>query len=220
MKLLADTADLDVIKELYSYAGMDGVTTNPSILAKTGQDPRMVLQDIREWIHDDELHVQVIADTAEGMVEDAHAIVSLLGKDTFVKVPCVKEGYKAMKILATEGIQVTGTAVYMPLQAWLAAKAGAVYTAPYINRIDNMGYDGIRVCKEIHEMFIKNEMKCGILAASFKNSQQILELAECGIAASTAALDVIYNMMKNAAVDTAVDVFIKDWKKLTGRERF
>ena len=220
MKLLVDGADVDEIAYAYTYVGVEGVTTNPSILARVGQDPGKVLLRIRDLIGHDELHVQVIGKTAQDMVEDALKIVDLLGMETYVKIPCVKEGYRAMKDLSKRGIKVTGTAVYMPMQGWLAAKAGAKYVAPYINRIDNMGYDGIKVCKEIEDMLRMDDANCGVLAASFKNSQQVLELAKYGIATCTASTDVIFNMMNNAAVDAAVDVFTQDWHKLTGKDRF
>ena len=188
MKLIIDDANIENIKRLYEYYPVDGVTTNPSILAKTGESPYKVLKEIRSFIGSkDQLHVQVVASSAEGMVEDARRIVAELGEETFVKIPAVPEGFKAMKLIATEGIRVTATAIYTPLQAYLSAKCGAVYVAPYINRIDNMGYDGIAVAKAIHDIFKNNGYQAGVLAASFKNSQQVLELCKYGISAVTVA---------------------------------
>ena len=177
MKLIIDDAHMDQIKKIYEFYPVDGVTTNPSILAKSGRNPYEVLKEIRTFIGDEaELHVQAVAGTAEGMVEDAHRIVSELGQNTYVKIPSVPEGFKAMKVLKGEGISITATAIYTPLQAFLAGKCGASYAAPYINRIDNMGYNGIQVAKEIHDIFKKNNLDTEVLAASFKNSQQVLEL--------------------------------------------
>lgn len=217
MKLIIDDAHMDQIKKIYEFYPVDGVTTNPSILAKSGRNPYEVLKEIRTFIGDEaELHVQAVAGTAEGMVEDAHCIISELGQNTYVKIPSVPEGFKAMKVLKGEGISITATAIYTPLQAFLAGKCGASYAAPYINRIDNMGYNGIQVAKEIHDIFKKNNLDTEVLAASFKNSQQVLELCEYGIGAATIASDVMEGLVKNREITAAVDDFVKDFEKLTG----
>lgn len=217
MKLIIDDAHIELIKRVYEFYPVDGVTTNPTILAKSGRNPYEVLKEIRAFIGEGaELHVQAVSKEAAGMVKEAKRIVSELGKNTFVKIPSVPEGFKAMKMLREEGILVTATAVYTPMQAFLAAKCGASYTAPYINRIDNMGYNGIRVAKNIHDIFRNNQLKTEVLAASFKNSQQLLELCEYGIGASTVAPDVIEGLVKNQAITAAVDEFIKDFEGLTG----
>ena len=217
MKLIIDDAHIDQIKKIYEFYPIDGVTTNPSILAKSGRNPYEVLKEIRAFIGSEaELHVQAVAKTAEGMVEDAHRIVTELGKNTYVKIPSVPEGFKAMKILTAEGITVTATAIYTPLQGFLAGKCGASYVAPYVNRIDNMGYNGIQVAKQIHDILKKNDLKTEVLAASFKNSQQVLELCEYGIGASTVAPDVIEGVVKNQAITAAIDDFVKDFEGITG----
>lgn len=217
MKLIIDDAHIDQIKKIYEFYPIDGVTTNPSILAKSGRNPYEVLKEIRAFIGSEaELHVQAVAKTAEGMVEDAHRIVTELGKNTYVKIPSVPEGFKAMKILTAEGITVTATAIYTPLQGFLAGKCGASYVAPYVNRIDNMGYNGIQVAKQIYDILKKNDLKTEVLAASFKNSQQVLELCEYGIGASTVAPDVIEGLVKNQAITAAIDDFVKDFEEITG----
>lgn len=218
MRLLIDDANFDEIRRLYDLYPIDGVTTNPSILARTGRNPYEVLEEIRSFIGmEADLHAQVIARTAEGMVEDAHMIVNKLGEATFVKIPCVPEGFKAMRILKKEGIRTTGTAVYTAMQGYLAAKSGASYVAPYINRIDNMGYDGIRVAKEIQDIFELHCMDAGILAASFKNSQQVLELCKYGIDAATVASAVMDGLVNHVAITAAVDAFIDDFESLVGK---
>lgn len=217
MKLIIDDADVSAIRRLVEYYPVDGVTTNPSILAKAGRPPFEVLREIREVIGDErELHAQVVARDAEGMVADGRRIVAELGSNTFPKVPSVPEGFKAMRMLVSEGIRVTATAIYTPMQAFLAAKAGASYAAPYINRIDNMGFDGVGVAMEIHDIFRANGLPCEVLAASFKNSQQVLELARYGVGAVTAASSVIEGLVKNAAIDAAVDAFTADFEGLVG----
>ena len=217
MKLIIDDAHIDQIRKIYEYYPVDGVTTNPTILAKSGRQPYEVLREIREFIGDEaELHVQVTARAAEGMVEDAHKIIKELGKSTFVKIPSVPEGFKAMMALHGEGVKLTATAIYTPMQAFLAAKAGADYAAPYINRIDNMGYNGIKVARDIHDIFRNNGFKTEVLAASFKNSQQLLELCEYGVGASTVSPEVIFNLVKNEAITSAIDDFIADFEGLVG----
>lgn len=221
MKLLIDDAHIDNIKRLWETYAVAGVTTNPSILANVGKDPIEVLSEIRAFIgsHAD-LHVQVIASDVDGILADAKAITELLGKNTFVKIPATPSGLKAMKLLTEKNIAVTATAIYTPMQAFLAAEAGASWVAPYVNRIDNMGYNGIGVAKEIQDIFDTNDLSCGVLAASFKNSQQVLELAKYGIAAATVSPDVIDAFVKNAAIDAAVVAFEADWETLAGRKSF
>lgn len=218
MKLIIDDANIDLIKHIYEFYPVDGITTNPSILAKAGKSPYDVLTEIRSFIGEkSELHVQVIAKDAKGMIEDAHCIVEKFGKATYVKIPSVPEGFKAMKALTKEGILVTATAIYTPMQGFLAAKCGASYSAPYVNRIDNMGYNGVQVAKSLHDIFKSNGLKTEVLAASFKNSQQILELCQYGIGAATVAPDVIEGLVKNQAITSAVDDFVKDFEGLVGK---
>lgn len=217
MKLIIDDADMERIRQIYEFYPVDGVTTNPSILAKCRRNPYEVLREIRTFIGEEaELHVQAVSREAEGMLKEAKRIVSELGENTFVKIPAVPEGFRAMKMLREEGISVTATVVYTPMQAFLAAKSGASYAAPYINRIDNMGYDGVQTAKNIHDIFRNNRLEAEVLAASFKNSRQLLELCKYGIGAATAAPDVIEGLTKNQAVTAAIDNFIEDFERLTG----
>lgn len=217
MKFLIDDANVEKIREICDYYPVDGVTTNPSILAKSGRNPYGVLREIRGIIGEEaDLHVQVISSKAEDMVAEGHKILTELGSGTFVKVPVTKEGLKAIKILSGEGHRVTATAIYMPMQAYLAGMAGADYAAPYVNRIDNLGANGIETAKVIHDIFKKNGLKTEVLAASFKNSQQVLELVKYGIGAATIAADVIEGLIKNASVTSAVEGFVSDFEALCG----
>ena len=219
MELLIDDANVNAIKRVYEFYPVDGVTTNPSILAASGRPPFEVLKEIRSIIGEAaQLHVQAVAKDAAGMVEDAKRIVAEVGGNVFVKIPAVPEGFKAIMALKKAGINTTATAIYTPMQAFLAAKAGASYAAPYVNRIDNMGYNGIAVACTIHDIFQKNNLPTKILAASFKNSQQLLELTKYGVGAATAAPAVIEGLVKNAAIDAAIDVFCDDFAKLTGKD--
>lgn len=218
MKFCIDDANVEAIKRIVEYYPIDGVSTNPSILAKSGRKPFEVLHEIRDIIGTEgELFVQAVATDADGMVRDARHIVAELGRTTIVKIPSVPEGFKAMKQLHAEGIRLLGTAIYTPMQGFWAAKCGCEYVAPYVNRIDNMGFDGVQVSKEIHDIIKGSGYDyCGLLAASFKNSQQVLELAKYGVKAVTVAPDVIDALVKNAAIDSAIDQFTKDFEGLAG----
>ena len=219
MKFLVDHADIQKIKEVYRVFPMDGVSTNPSILAASGRQPFDVLKEIREFIGTKaDLHVQVVGRTADAMMEDAERIRKELGANTYVKIPVNEEGLVAIKTLRKEdkGVRITATAVYTAMQGFLAAKAGANFVAPYVNRIDNLGANGIETAKIIHDIFRRNDLSADILAASFKNSQQVLELAKYGVKAATVGPDVIESFVKNAAITSAVEDFIRDFEKLTG----
>lgn len=218
MKFIIDDSNVEKIKEICELYPVDGVTTNPSILAKSGRNPYDLLREIRGIIGGDaELHVQVISKDAEGMLKEAARIREVLGDNTYVKIPVTTQGLKAIKALKAQGVNVTATAIYTSMQAYLAGKAGADYAAPYINRIDNLGADGIQTAKDIHDIFKNNGLKTEVLAASFKNSQQVLELCKYGIGAATIGIPVIEGLIKNPTVAAAIDVFIDEFEGLVGK---
>ena len=219
MKLLIDDAHIDKIKNLYEFFPISGVTTNPTILSKVGGNPFDTLRQIRKFIGEDaDLHVQAVSRTAEKIVDEARHIVDQLGANTYVKIPAVPEGFKAMKILLnTSEILITATAIYTPMQAFIAGQCGASYAAPYVNRIDNMGFDGIRVAQEIQQIFSANRMETEVIAASFKNSQQVLELCKCGVGAATVAPEIFSALIKNSAITDAVENFITDFESFAGQ---
>lgn len=220
MKFCIDDADVSRIRKICEFFPVDGVSTNPSILAKTHRPPYEVLREIRSIIgNEGELFVQATSPMAEGMVAESHRIIDEVGQTTLIKIPCTQQGFKAMKILKQEQIRFIGTAIYTPMQGWLAAKCGAEYVAPYVNRIDNMGFNGVQVAKDIHDAIAGSgyDSYCGLLAASFKNSQQVLELVKYGVKAVTVAPDVIEGLVKNAAIDAAIDQFARDFQSLAGQ---
>lgn len=215
MKLLIDDANLDVIKDIVSLYPIDGVTTNPTILSKAGENPKERLVKIREVIGEDkDLHCQVVAESKEEMKDQARKLVRLLGENTYIKIPSSGEGFKAMEELSKEGIKVTATGIYTPLQGFLAAKAGAKYLAPYVNRIDNLGYDGLAVARKIQNILEANHFDTEILAASFKNSNQVLDLVERGVGALTLAPTVFNNLVNDRNVDFAIKTFEDDFAKI------
>lgn len=218
MLILIDDANLELIQELYSKYPYDGVTTNPTILSKTGNNPMEQLKKIRALIPDTaQLHAQVISTKAEDMVKEAHHMLDNLGKNTFIKVPVTTEGIKAISILSKKGINITATAVYGCFPAFMAAKAGAKFVAPYVNRLDNLGYDGVQIAKDIHTMLKTHNIGCNVIGASFKNSQQVLDLCKFGIGAVTVAPDSLNLLTANGIAELAVESFIKDFEKLGGK---
>jgi len=218
MLILIDYANLEEIKNLCDKFPIDGVTTNPSILAKQGGNPIELLKSIREVLPEGaQLHAQVISEKAGDMLAEAHYMLKRLGKDTYIKVPVTGQGIKAMKLMKKENINITATAIYTPMQAFMAAKAGARYTAPYVNRLDNMGADGVQVAKDIHDMFRVHGLNSDVLAASFKNCQQILSLCKYGIGSVTAAPDILESLIKHDSTNNAVEVFMKDFHSLAGQ---
>lgn len=220
MIYILDTADLKEIRHANEFYPIDGVTTNPSIIAKEKTDLVKLLKDIQEIIGDDKmLHVQTTATKAEDMVAEARMLEEMIGENFYVKIPIGEEGLKATKILAEEGINVTMTAIFTPQQALLAAKAGAAFVAPYVNRLDNVGGDGVNVVNEIVTLFDLFDLPCKVLAASFKNVQQVHDAALCGCHSVTVAPDVLYNLIKHPLTDVAVELFEKDWKSVYGDKK-
>lgn len=210
MKLFLDTADVNAIKELNEILDIDGVTTNPSIIAKTKLDPQKVIQDILNILSEDQLlFVQVIANDVEGMIKEAKYINGL-GKNVYVKIPATTNGLKAIKLAHNLGLRVLATAIYSPTQALLAAKNGANCLAPYVNRMCNYG-DGINEVIDLQKMLDNYHFDSYILAASFKNVNQVYALWKAGIEAVTIPVDVAYNLFKSPLVDNAVTDFEKAW---------
>ena len=217
MRFIIDDADIEKIRAIYDIYPADGVTTNPSILARTGRPAWEVLREIRAFIGQQaDLHVQVLSSRAEEMLKEAREITEVLGAGTFIKVPAVPEGLKAIRLMKEAGIRTTATIIYDPMQAFLAGKAGASWAAPYVNRIDNLSGDGVQTAKDIHDLYRKNGLETEVLAASFRNSRQVLELVRYGIGAATMSIDVISHLMDNRNVDAAAAAFTRDFEAAYG----
>lgn len=218
MLILIDDADLKNIEELYEKYPYDGVTTNPTILSKTGNpDPMDQLKRIRSLIPENAmLHAQILSTETQDMVKEAKHMVSVLGEHTYVKVPVTANGLKAISILSREGINITATAIYGVMPAFMAAKAGAKFLAPYVNRLDNLGYDGVQIAKDIHTMVKAAGYEAEILGASFKNSQQILEMGKFGIGSVTVNSDTLKTLTFNQVAENAVQDFIHDFEGCCG----
>lgn len=219
MEYLIDTGNLEQIKYCNEFYPIKGVTTNPTLVAKEGKDFWELIKEIRKVIgNDKELHVQTVQTTAEKMVEEAKLIRDTVGGNFFVKVPIGEEGLKATMMLKKLGIGVTMTAIFTPQQALLAAKAGASFVAPYVNRLDNILGNGTKVVEEIAREFKLYNMDCKVLAASFKNCQQIHDCAMVGCDTVTISPDLFKAAISHPMTDSAVEGFEKDWKNLYGNK--
>ncbi len=218
MKLLIDSAKTKEIRKLFGLYCADGVTTNPSILAAEGRKPYEVLKEIREIIgKDSELHVQVISEETDEIEKEAERICQILGDKTFVKIPATEKGVAAIKVLSAKGFNITATAVYTTMQAYIAARCGALYVAPYVNRIDNLGGDGVETVKEITSVLAGLGGKTKVLAASFKNVGQLQRLCVAGTDAATVSPEVLNALLKNQSVNEAVKQFESDFAGLCGQ---
>lgn len=217
MIYILDTADLAAIKHCNEFYPLSGVTTNPSIIAKEKGDFWQILKEIRGVIGNDKmLHVQTVQTTAKKMVEEAKLIKEKIGGDIYIKIPIGEEGLKAVPMIKNLGIGVTMTAIFTPAQALMAAKAGADFVAPYVNRLDNILGDGTNVVAEIVQQFEIYGLDCKVLAASFKNAEQVHRCALCGCHSVTVSADVLKALITHPMTDAAVEGFERDWKGVYG----
>lgn len=217
MKLILDTADLKEIRYFNTYYPIVGVTTNPTILSREGGDVLALLRAIRNEIGSQkELHVQVMENTYDRMVEEAKAIVELLGENTFVKIPATDEGLRATAELSAQGYGITVTAILTAAQAMLASNAGAAYVAPYVSRLENICDDGVGAVADIAQIFAISGTDTEILAASFKTAKEVLDVAVAGSHAATVAPDVMHKLLAHPTTDTSVAGFSADWHRAFG----
>lgn len=217
MELYLDTSDVDAVKALARIFPLAGVTTNPSIVAAGNQTLEVLLQQLQEAMGGQgRLFAQVMATTAEGMVSDARKLRAIIA-DIVVKVPVTAEGLAAIKLLKEEGIPTLGTAVYGAAQGLLAALAGAEYVAPYVNRVDAQGGDGIQTVTDLQTLLKMHAPHAKVLAASFKTPRQALDCLLAGCESITLPLDVAQQMISSPAVDAAVVKFEHDWQSAFGR---
>jgi len=220
MLYLIDTADLDAIKKCSEYFPVSGVTTNPTIISREKTDFRTLLYSIREIIGDDKmLHVQATATEADDIVREAEMVKNVVRGNFFIKIPITREGLRATAICKDKGIGVTMTAIFTQQQALIAAKAGADFVAPYINRLDNIVSDGVRVVEEISDIFKNYNIKTQILAASFKTVEQVHKVSMSGAHAITINPDLFDMLIYHPLTYYAIDDFSKDWESVYGEDK-
>ncbi len=213
MLYILDTADLNSIKHCNEFYPLDGVTTNPSIIAKEKTDFWKLVKEIRSIIGEEKmLHVQTTQTEAEKIVEEAQLLKKELGENTFVKIPICEEGLKATSMLKKMGIGVTVTAIFTPAQALIAAKAGASFVAPYVNRLDNFLGDGTEVVSEIVTQLKLYNLECKVLAASFKTAEQVHKCSSVGCHSVTVTEELLEMVISHPMTDVAIAGFERDWK--------
>ncbi|WP_260862159.1 fructose-6-phosphate aldolase [Citrobacter sp. Marseille-Q6884] len=216
MELYLDTANVAEVERLSRIFPISGVTTNPSIVAASKVSIWEVLPRLQKALGDNGiLFAQTMSRDASGMVEEARRLSHAL-PDIVVKIPVTSEGLAAIKQLKKEGITTLGTAVYSAAQGLMAALAGAKYIAPYVNRIDAQGGDGIRTVQELQTLLELHAPSSKVLAASFKTPRQALDCLLTGCEAITLPLDVAQQMLNTPAVESAIEKFEQDWKNAFG----
>ena len=214
MKLFLDCSDTELIAQGFSTGLIDGITTNPSLMKKAGQDPKEVIQQISEifpW--DASISAEVISDTADGMIEEAQQYLEL-GSNITIKVPMTREGLKACKELTTDEIPVNVTLVFSAGQAVLAAKAGATYVSPFIGRLYDQYWDGIQLVEEIADVYATHEIKTQVLAASIREARQVPACFRVGADIVTLPWDIFQQLYDHQLTDVGLDKFNKDWQSL------
>ena len=212
MIYILDTADIEEIRYCNEFYPVSGVTTNPTIISKEHDDFWKIVKEIRAIIGPDKmLHVQTTQKKAEDIVEEAKLLKAELGYNFVVKIPMCEEGLKATMALKALGIRVLITTIFTPPQALIAANAGASYVAPYVNRIDNIIGDGCEVAAQIVDQFEHYNLDCKVLAASFKNADQVHKCAVNGCHAATVTPDILKALITHPMTSECLRKFDSDW---------
>ena len=212
MKIFLDTASLTEIREAAKLGVVDGITTNPSLLAKEKGDPEEILVEICNTI-DGPISGEVVATDAEGMLREGRHLASL-HKNIVVKIPCIAEGLKATKVLTAEGKRVNMTLVFSATQALLAAKAGARYVSPFVGRLDDIASPGMELVADIIQIFDHYDFECEVLAASLRHPMHVLEAARMGADIGTMPMSVFQTLLKHPLTDIGLKRFLDDWEKV------
>jgi len=218
MKFFIDTANLDQIREANDLGVLDGVTTNPSLMAKEGIKGAAKIKqhyiDICNIVKGD-VSAEVIATDFEGMVREGKELAAL-HPQIVVKVPCIKEGIKAIKYFSDNGIRTNCTLVFTAGQALLAAKAGATYVSPFVGRLDDVSTDGVALIRQIVEIFNYYGYETEVLAASIRHTMHIIQCLEAGADVATCPLDAILGLLRHPLTDSGLEKFLADYKKVNG----
>lgn len=216
MKFFIDTANLDQIREANELGVLDGVTTNPSLMAKEGikgvENCNKHYVEICNIVKGD-VSAEVIATDYEGMIKEGTALAAL-HPNIVVKVPCIADGIKAIKYFSEKGIRTNCTLIFSPGQALLAAKAGATYVSPFVGRLDDIASDGIELVEKIVDMFNYYGFETQVLAASIRSTQHIIQCIEAGADVATCPLSAIKGLLNHPLTDTGLQKFLADHKKV------
>jgi len=218
MKFFIDTANLDQIREANDLGVLDGVTTNPSLMAKEGikgeEKIRQHYVDICNIV-DGDVSAEVIATDYQGMIKEGLELAALHGQ-IVVKVPCTKDGIKAIKYFSEHDVRTNCTLVFSAGQALLAAKAGATYVSPFVGRLDDISTDGVELIRQIVEIYNYYGYRTEVLAASIRHTMHIIQCLEAGADVATCPLDAILGLLKHPLTDIGLEKFLADYKKVNG----
>jgi transaldolase len=218
MKFFIDTANLNEIREAYDLGVLDGVTTNPSLMAKEGikgdENIKAHYKAICNIV-DNNVSAEVIATDFDGIIKEGYALAKLDDK-IVVKVPMIKDGVKALRKFSSEGIRTNCTLVFSPGQAILAAKAGASYVSPFIGRLDDIAIDGLDLIAQLRGIYDNYGFDTEILAASIRHTMHLIQCAEIGADVATCPLNVITGLLKHPLTDIGLEKFLADHKKANG----
>jgi transaldolase len=212
MKFFIDTADVNEIREANALGVLDGVTTNPTLIAKSGRNFIEVIKEITEIV-DGPISAEVVALDHEGMIREAIELAAI-HPNIVVKIPMTPEGLKAVKTLHGKGIKTNVTLIFSTLQALLAAKAGASYVSPFVGRLDDISQDGMGIIEEIRTIFDNYGYDAEIIVASVRNPIHVLNAALIGADIATIPFSVIAQLSKHPLTDIGIDKFLKDWEKV------
>jgi len=214
MKIFIDSANLGEIREAASMGVLDGVTTNPSLVAKEGKDFKKLLEEICNIV-DGDISAEVVSTDAAGMMKEGRDLARI-HKNIVVKVPLIKEGLKAVKSLKQEGIRTNVTLCFSPNQALLAAKAGAYIVSPFIGRLDDISHEGMALIRQIVTIYRNYNYKTQVLVASVRHPMHVVDAAMIGADICTIPFKVIEQLIKHPLTDMGLDRFLADWKKGQG----
>ncbi len=211
MKFFIDTANINEIKEANDMGMVDGVTTNPSLIAKEGRDFEEIIKEICEIV-DGPISAEVVSTDTEGMLEEARKL-SKIHNNIVIKIPMLVDGLKATRKLSEEGIKTNVTLVFSPLQALMAAKAGATYVSPFIGRLDDISQEGLLLVEQIVEIYSNYAFDTEIIVASIRNPLHVLESALMGADIATIPFNVLSKLAAHPLTDKGLKAFLDDWNR-------
>lgn len=212
MQFFLDTGNVDEVKQALDWGILDGVTTNPSLIAKTGRPFMEVAKEIVKLV-DGPVSLETVSLDTEGMVREGRMLAEL-GDNVVVKIPMTPQGMKAVQILESEGIPVNVTLVFSPAQALIAAKAGATFVSPFIGRIDDVSGEGMKLIREVKTIFDNYDIDTQIIVASVRHPMHVVEAALIGADICTMPFEVMKKLFSHPLTDRGIDLFLKDWEKV------
>jgi len=215
MKIFVDTANIKEIEELVSWGIIEGATTNPTLISREEGDPEDIIKKICELVKGP-VSAEVVSQDAEGMIKEARELAKI-DKHVVIKIPMTVEGLKAIKVLSKEGIKCNTTLVFTPMQALLAAKAGARYVSPFIGRLDDISSYGMRLIEDILTIFDNYGFNTEVIVASIRHPMHVLEAALMGAHIATIPPKVIRHLVNHPLTDIGIERFLKDWEKVKKR---